>query len=387
MRSRRVISAFLVAAGTGLVSLAIGLRVDPTRAWFAYLDAWLFGTSIAVGALLFTMTGHAAKAGWMVITRRPMESVAATLPLFALLFVPLAFGLDHVYPWTRHGALDAALAHALDHKRVWLSKPFFVARTAVYFLVFCLVAARLRAWSTENDSRPDLALVRKMRRLSGGGLPLVGLTLTWASFDWSMSLQPDWYSTMFGFYFFAGSYVGAIALACVLLRLAPSRGPQAIPVSPDHAQALGRVLFAMIVFWAYISFGQFLIYWMGDIPDEVSYFARRTAGTWTAVTYVIVFGHFVVPFFLLLNRRLKRHSDVLAVVGGWIFAMHFVDVYWQVLPVHDEAGARPHWLDLGAILFVGGLSCAWIVRRYGTAAPLPLHVPELHEGLDYEAAV
>ena len=323
----------------------------------------------------------------MVITRRPMESVAATLPLFALLFVPLAFGLDHIYPWTRHGGVAASLAHALDHKRVWLSKPFFVARTAVYFLVFCVVAARLRAWSTVNDSRPDLALVRKMRRLSGGGLPLVGLTLTWASFDWSMSLQPDWYSTMFGFYFFAGSYVGAIALACVLLRLTPSQGPQAIRVSPDHAQALGRVLFAMIVFWAYISFGQFLIYWIGDIPDEVSYFAHRTAGTWTAVTYVIVFGHFVFPFFLLLNRRLKRHSDVLAVVGAWIFVMHFVDVYWQVMPVHDEAGARPHWLDLGAVLFVGGLSCAWIVRRYGTAAPLPLHVPELPEGLDYEAAV
>ncbi len=387
MSSRRVVSASLFAAGGGLVSLAIGLRLDPTRAWFAYLDAWLFGTSIAVGALLFTMTGHAAKAGWMVITRRPMESVAATLPLFALLFVPLAFGLDHIYPWTRHGGVAASLAHALDHKRVWLSKPFFVARTAVYFLVFCVVAARLRAWSTVNDSRPDLALVRKMRRLSGGGLPLVGLTLTWASFDWSMSLQPDWYSTMFGFYFFAGSYVGAIALACVLLRLTPSQGPQAIRVSPDHAQALGRVLFAMIVFWAYISFGQFLIYWIGDIPDEVSYFAHRTAGTWTAVTYVIVFGHFVFPFFLLLNRRLKRHSDVLAVVGAWIFVMHFVDVYWQVMPVHDEAGARPHWLDLGAVLFVGGLSCAWIVRRYGTAAPLPLHVPELPEGLDYEAAV
>ena len=136
--SRRLVATSLCLAAAGLAALVVGLRIDPTRAWFAYLDAWLFGTSIAVGALLLTMTGHAAKAGWMVITRRPMESVAATLPLFALLFVPLAFGLDHVYPWAGHGAPDVALAHALDHKRVWLSKPFFVARTAVYFLVFCV---------------------------------------------------------------------------------------------------------------------------------------------------------------------------------------------------------------------------------------------------------
>ncbi len=390
MTSRRTVATSLFLAAAGLAALVVGLRIDPTRAWFAYLDAWLFGTSIAVGALIVTMTGHAAKAGWMVITRRPMESVAATLPLFALLFVPLAFGLDHIYAWAGQGATDVAIAHALDHKRLWLSKPFFVARTAAYFLVFCVIGALLRAWSLENDVRPSLALVRRMRRLSGGGLPLVALALTWASFDWSMSLQPDWYSTMFGFYFFAGSYVGAIALACVMLPLARLKRPagsRASAPSPDHAQALGRLLFAMVVFWAYISFGQLLVYWIGDIPDEVSYFVRRTTGTWTAVTYVIVFGHFVVPFFVLLNRRLKRHPDVLAVAGGWVFVMQFVDVYWQVMPVHDQAGARPHWLDLGAVLFVGGLSCAWIVRRYGTAAPLPLHVPELPEGLDYEAAV
>lgn len=386
MKARTLVVSSLGLAGAGLATLAVGLRTDATRAWFAYLDAWLFGTSIAVGALLVTMTGHATKASWMVITRRPMKSVAATLPLLALLFVPLAFGLDRVYPWADHGATGAAVAHALDHKRVWLSKPFFVVRTALYFLVFCVTAALLRGWSTENDARHRPELVRRMRRLSGGGLPLVVLTLTWASFDWSMSLQPDWYSTIFGLYFIAGAYVGAIALACVMLPLV-SPGQSHAAFSPDLAQALGRVLFAMVVFWAYISFDQLLIYWIGDIPDEVSYFGRRTAGSWTAVTYVIVLGHFVIPFFVLLNRRLKRHRAVLAAVGAWVFVMQFVDVYWQVLPVHDQAGARPHWLDLGAALFVGGLSCAWIVRRYGTAAPLPLHVPELAEGLGYEAAV
>jgi hypothetical protein len=226
-----------------------------------------------------------------------------------------------------------------------------------------------------------------MRRLSGGGLPLVALTLTWASFDWSMSLQPEWYSTMFGFYFFAGSYVGAIALVCVMLRVTRPRRPAPSRLSPDHAQALGRVLFAMVVFWAYIAFGQLLVIWMADIPEEATYFLARTRGSWSLVTYVLVIGHFVLPFFLLLNRRLKRHPGFLAAIGAWVFAMHFVDVYWQVLPVHDASGVHPHWLDVGAVLFVGGLACAWIARRYSTAAPLPRHVPELAEGLDYEAAV
>lgn len=387
MSARRILFASLLLAAAGLATLVVGLWVDPDRAWFAYLDAWLFGTSLAIGSLLVTMIGHASKASWMVMTRRPMESVAATLPLFALLFVPIAFGLERIYPWAARAVPGVALDPALEHKRVWLSGPFFVARTGVYFLVFCLVAGLLRAWSRENDVRPRFALVRRMRRLSGGGLPLVGLTLTWASFDWSMSLQPRWYSTMFGFYFFAGSFVGAIALACVMMTVTRPRRSATVRLSPDHSQALGRVLFAMIVFWAYISFGQLIVYWMGDIPEEVSFFLRRTTGSWTALTYVLVFGHFIVPFFALLNRRLKRHPAVLAVAGGWILAMHFLDVYWQVLPVHDEAGVRPHWLDLGAILFVGGVSCALVVRRYGAAPPLPLHVPELAEGLDYEAAV
>jgi hypothetical protein len=383
MNARRVVRIALPLAGVGLALLVVGLAVDPARAWFAYLVAWIFGTTLAVGALLLTMTGQAAKAGWMVILRRPMEAVAETLPVFAVLFLPLAFGLDRIYPWAGHAA-DAVVAQAIGHKRLWLSRPFFVARTGVYFAVFCVVARLLRSWSRENDVRPSAALVRRMRRLGGGGLPLVGLALTWASFDWSMSLQPDWSSTMFGFYFFAGAYVGAIALACVLVDTLGIR--RDIP-TPDQSQALGRLLFAMIVFWAYVSFGQLLIYWMGDIPDEVSYFARRTEGSWAAVTYVIVFGHFVVPFFVLLNRRLKRRARALAFAGGWILAMHFVDVYWQVLPVHDVAGVRPHWLDLAALLFVGGSSAAWGARAFAGAPSLPANVPELADGLRYEAAI
>jgi hypothetical protein len=382
----RFTKAALGAAAVGLALLVVGLLVDPTRAWFAYLAAWIFGTTLAAGALLVTMVGQAAKAGWMVVVRRPMEAVASALPLFALLFVPLVFALDRVYPWAAHPG-DAGFEPLAGHKALWLSRPFFVGRTLVYFAALGGVAALLRAWSRRNDVRPSAALVQRMRRLGGGGLPLVGLVLSWASFDWSMSLQPEWSSTMFGVYFFAGAFVGAIALACVVTSLARVDGPDGPLPTPDHAQALGRLLFAMTIFWAYVSFGQLIVYWMGDVPDEVSFFLRRTTGSWTVVTYGLVFGHFVLPFFVLLNRRLKRRMGLLRLAGGWILAMHFVDVYWQVLPVHDAEGVRPHWLDLAALLFVAGAASAWVARAYRAAPPLPANVPELADGLAYEAAL
>jgi hypothetical protein len=279
------------------------------------------------------------------------------------------------------------MGRAIEHKRGYLNEPFFIARSFFYLVELVVIGALLRLWSKANDKAPSVRLVHRMRALSGGALPLVGLTLTWASFDWTMSLEPDWYSTIFGLYYFSGAFVGAIALVCVLLHLARMRAVPAPPITPDHAQALGRVLFAMIIFWAYMAFSQLLIYWIGDIPDEVTYYGRRITGTWSDITYLLVCGMLVGPFFALLNRHWKRRTEYLASIGAWLFLMHFVDVYWMVMPVHDDAGVRPHWLDGGAILFVGGLSSAWIVRRYLDAAPLPLHDPELAEGIHYEAAV
>ncbi len=385
---RATIVGALALAAVGLVLLIIGLLVEPRRAWFSYLDVWTFGTSICIGALILLMVGHAAKASWMVVTRRLSEAVVDAFPLFLVLFIPLAFGLAEIYPWAEPaGRLDPAMRHVVEHKARYLNRPFFITRSVLYLVEFVAIGALLRAWSKANDQRPRLELVRRMRRLSGGALPLVSLTLTWASFDWTMSLQPDWYSTIYGLYFFAGSFVGAIGLVCLMLQLSRLRQVPQLRVTGDHAQAIGRLLFAMIIFWAYMAFSQLLIYWIANIPKETAFFALRTTGSWNAITYLLVFGHFIVPFFGLLNRKWKRHVDYVASVGTWALFMHFVDMYWLVMPVNDRYGVRPHWLDLGAILFVGGLSCAWIVHRYFTAAAIPRHVPELAEGLNYEAAV
>jgi hypothetical protein len=384
---RRVIVGSLALAGVGLVLCVAGLFVDAHRAFLSYLDVWTFGASICTGALLLLMVGHAAKAGWMVVTRRLSEAVVGALPLYLVLFVPLAFGLRYVYPWAEAPALlDPLVRRAVEHKRGYLNPPFFVGRTVFYFAVFIAVGLLLRAWSTANDRDPSIARVRRLRRLSGGALPLVGLTLTWASFDWTMSLEPEWSSTIFGLYFFAGSFAAAVGLVAVMLHGSRLLSTPRLRVTPDHAHALGRVLFAMVCFWAYMAFSQLLIQWIGNLPDEVGFYLRRWRGSWTAVTILLGVGHFVAPFFLLLNRRLKRRTEYVASLGAWMVLMHFVDVYWLVMPARESAGVRPHWLDLAAILFVGGLSSAWIVQRYLAAAPLPKYAPELAGGLNYEAS-
>ncbi len=378
----------LVVAAVGLSLLIVGLFVDRDRALFSYLDAWTFGTTVSLGALLLLMTGHAAKSDWMVVTRRPTEAIVCTLPLFVALFVPIVLGLAHVYPWAMaDAARPPALARAIAHTQHYLNPPFFILRTVLYFAIFASVGLLLRSWSTANDRAPDARLVQRMRRLSAGALPPVAIALTWASFDWTMSLEPDWYSTIFGLYYFAGSFLAAVALVAVILPVAHDRRGPISFFTPDHAQAVGRVLFAMVIFWAYMAFSQLLIYWIGDLPVEISYYRLRTTGSWSAVTALLVFGHFFFPFFALLSRRMKRQAGYLGWMAAWLFVMHFVDVYWMIMPVHDPAGVRPHWLDLAAAMFIGGLSSASIVRSYARVSPLPAHVPELADGLDYEAAL
>ena len=388
MTPKRIVAVSVGVALVGLAILGRGFWTDPRRAWAAYLHAWTFGATVCVGALFLLMIGHAAKASWMIVTRRLTESVVDALPLYLLLFLPICVVLGTVYPWAApEETWSPALRAAVEDKRGYLNTPFFIVRTLAYFAVFVAVGSLLRAWSKENDEAPRASLVRRMRGLSGAALPVASLAFTGAAFDWTMSLEPDWSSTIFGLYYFAGGFAGAIALVSVLLGVSALRGPSRVHITPDHAQALGRLLFAMVIFWAYMAFSQLLIYWIADIPEEVSYYLHRTTGGWSAVTVLLVCGMFIAPFFALLNRHWKRRPGYLAAVGAWVFVMHYVDVFWMVVPAYGPVGFRLRSFDLGSILFVGGASCAWMAHRYFGAAPLPRHLPNLSEGLDYEAAL
>jgi hypothetical protein len=386
---RRLVAGSLYVAVGGAAIFGVELYVDPVRACYAYLVAWSFGVSVCIGALLMLMTDHASKGDWMVVTRRSTEAIVAALPLFLVLFVPIALVARRIYPWARPlDELPADLAADVARKHGYLNVPFFVVRSVFYLLVFAAIGGRLRAWSISNDAVPRADLVQRMRKLSGGALPVVALVVTWAAFDWTMSLEPRWTSTIYGLYFFAGSFLAAIAVITILSALVRPVLRTPFPFTGDHAQAAGRLLLAMTCFWAYMAFSQLLIYWIANIPEEISYYALRTTGSWNAVTYFLVFGHFVIPFFALLNRHWKRDPRYLGAVGGWMIFMHLVDVYWLIMPVHDPNGvASDFWLDAGAVIFVVGISAAWVLARWSRTRPLPRHVPGLAEGIRYEAAL
>jgi hypothetical protein len=344
----------VVLAVPGLLLFALGLLLDARQALLSYLAAYATGLSIVLGALILVMTCNITGARWFDAFRRPAEAIAASSPLFAVLFLPLAFGLSRVYPWAPAAAGD---------RRVWLNEPSFLIRAAIYFAVWIAAGLLLRRWSLRPGAGARGRVDSRSRALSAGGLPAVAFTFSFAAFDWLMSLSPAWFSTIYGVYVFAGGFLAALA---VLALLEPGRAPRA-----DNYQKLGNLLLTFTVFWAYIAFSQFLIIWIADVPQEVAWYAPRVRGSWGALALVVLAGQFALPFLVLLLRRVKRSPGTLAKVGAWLLVMHYLDVYWLVLPQLDPGGVRPHWLDLAALCAIGGCTMAYAAWLLGRAALVP----------------
>jgi hypothetical protein len=380
----RLLRGSFALAVLGTAGLVIGAFVDREHLFHAYLTAYAFAVSVAGGALIFLMIGHAMNAGWPVVVRRLTETIVASLPLLALLFVPLLFGLHTLYPWTRPETLsDEATRRLVLARRPYLDVPFFLVRAAIYLGVWAMIGTLLRRWSLARDADPAADVNARMRALSAGALPAVGVTLSFAGFDWLMSLTPDWFSTMYPVYWFAGGFVAALALL-VLLTFAAQEEGYLPEISLAHYHALGRMLLAFVIFWAYAAYFQFFLIWIANRPDEVGFFADRARGPWLVVTVVLILAQFVAPFFALLSYRLKHRPQQLAFVAAWILVAHYLDVHWLVMPA-----ARPrapyHWLDLAAMLAVGGACTAFSMTRLRGRAILPIHDPTLARAIRYQS--
>jgi hypothetical protein len=374
----------IAATVLGALLLSIGVAIDPRQAFFSYLAAWVFAASVGVGALLWVQMAHALNAGWMVVLRRRAEDLLAAFPVLAVLFLPILLGLRTLYPWARpEGDWSEPVRAAVLPKLAWLNAPFFTVRAFVYLGAWTLVAELLRRYSREQDRSPSVTLVTKLRTVAAATLPLVAFALTFASFDWLMSLDPTWSSSVFGIYLFGGGFGGAVGLLCfVAFGPLPSRVEAA---TREHSHALGRILLTFVIFWAYIAFSQFLLVWIADLPNEVGWVKLRTTGSWGRVAALLGLVHFLLPFFLLLSRGLKRRPRALAWMGAWLFAAHYVDIYWVVLP-NLHAGFRPHWLDLASLLVVCGASTVLVLLRSRREPEMPLRDPRLAGGLVYEAS-
>ncbi len=365
-----------IAIGIGAAALLVCALLgfaDPTQLLRSYLTAYLFWVGGALGCLALLMIQHVTGGAWGVAIRRLLESGARTLPVMAILFIPIALGLDRLYEWAQpeHVAHDPLL----QRKALYLNVPFFLGRAALYFLAWTLAARALSRWSLRQDESFDPAPSARLELLSRGGLVVLGLTMTFASIDWAMSLEPHWFSTIYGVLFMGGSTLTAFALVIPVAALLATHPPTAGRITTDQLSDLGKLLLAFVMLWAYFNLSQFLIIWSANLPEEITWYLARTRGGWQWVALAIVAFHFALPFVLLLSRRLKRRASSIATVALVLIVMRFIDVFWLIAPAWEPSRLTLHLLDVAAVLAVGGVWVWLFVRQLEGRPLLPLRDP------------
>jgi hypothetical protein len=349
-----------------------------------YLVSFAFFLSISLGALFFVLLQHCTRAGWSVVVRRVAEAVAANVWLMAILAVPVILGMHRLYHWADAGA--AAHDPLLASKTGFLNPTFFVIRLVIYFAIWGVMASFLHRTSVAQDVSGDPALTLRMERLSAPGMVLFALSLNFAAFDLLMSLDPHWYSTIFGVYYFAASVVGFLAVMPKILYAIQARGILKNAVTVEHYHDVGKLLFAFIVFWAYIAFSQYMLIWYGNLPEETEWFLKRQTGEWTTVSLILIFGHFLIPFLLLVSRMIKRRPLLLAITGSYVALMCWIDIYWLVIPEFSPGVARFGLLDVLCALGMGGLYSGAVVLRLKKHSVIAEKDPRLEESLLFESA-
>jgi Ni/Fe-hydrogenase subunit HybB-like protein len=297
-----------------------------------------------------------------------------TIPLLFVLMLPLLIGLKDLYIWARPDVVQADAI--LQHKSAYLNIPFFLARTAVYFVIWGLFAYFLSKLSAEQDRTGEPRIKRKLEVISGPGLAVMGLTITFSAVDWVMSLDPHWFSTLFGFIFMVGNVLTALAVMICALAYLRDREPLQGLLKPSHFHDLGNLLMAFVILWAYMALSQYLIIWSGNLPEEITWYIDRTATGWVVVGIILVVFHFAVPFLVLLSRQTKRSVESLVRVAVLLLVMRLIDLLWTVAPSLHHGQFHISWMDFAAPVGIGGLWLAAFVRALKEQPLLPLRDPQ-----------
>ncbi len=388
--------AAVVGIGAAVLLWLVSGQAEPL--FRGYVHNLAYFASLALGALFFVNLQHLTRAGWSVVVRRIAENITTAFPILAVATVPLVVALlldwnvvHQVYPWT-----DRELVAAdplLSGKAGYLNVPFFVIRLAVYFGIWIGLASFFRGHSIEQDASGDPALTTRMQALSAPAMFAFALTTTFFAFDLLMSLDPHWYSTIFGVYFFAGGNLGAFALMIVTISLLQSAGRITRSVLIDHYHDLGKLLFAFVVFWAYIGYSQYMLIWYGNLPEETGWYIIRQQKAWLWLSLLLLFGHFMLPFAYLIWRRSKRLKQALVLGAVWLLVVHWLDAMWLVLPHNAGHEGSLHAAQPGPIDFaqsvalwigLGGLCVWWVAGRMAQASLVPTRDPRMAESLAFE---
>jgi hypothetical protein len=371
----------LLVAGAFLPTLGGGID----QFFRSYLVGYIFWIGVTLGCLGLLMLQHLTGGAWGLSIRRVLEAGTRVLPLMLLLFLPIAiFGLSHLYEWMNISEVrEEGVRRILNAKRPYLNPTFFLIRAALYFAIWMGLMFLLNKWSAEQDRTAERQYSRKMQFISGPGIILFVLTVTFASTDWVMSLNPEWFSTIYGLLYVAGWVLSAFSLVIAVMVYLATRKPLEGVVQAPHFHDLGKLLLAFVMLWAYFSFSQFLIIWSGNIPEETKWYLHRLRGGWGWVGIGLVLLHFALPFVLLLSRDLKRNARRLATIAGLIFLMRLIDTFWLIEPEFNRAHFRFSWMDLVAPVAFGGLWLSFFGWQLSLRPLLPFNDPNFEEAIEH----
>ena len=371
--------SLIVGVIAAIVCVAGGF-FDPEQFYRSYIWCYMFFIGVPLGCTALLMLQYLTGGAWGMIIRRPCEAASRTIPLLLVLFVPIVLGMSHLYQWS-HPEIVAHDA-VLQHKQVYLNVPFFLIRAGLYFVGWMLVAHLLYKWSGDQD-RGDARASGRLAAISGPGLIFYGFSVTFMAVDWILSINPHWFSTIFGLLFIAGEALSALAfLICVLVILS-SRRPMDEVLTHRHMHDVGKLMLAFVMVWAYFSFSQLLVIWSGNLPEEIPWYLNRFGGGWQYIGVALVLFHFALPFALLLSRDLKRNFNLLRNVAVGILIIRFVDLYWMVAPDFHKMHFTVSWMDVVMPFALGGIWLAAFLWQLQQRPLMPVGDSHLEEALEH----
>jgi hypothetical protein len=377
-------NVLVFAALLGIIGCIAGYITNPARLFESYTVAFAFTSMIGLGAFFFVMVQFLTGSAWSVTMRRIMENVMITLPMGLILFIPVALGLRDIYPWMNQQLMQSDAALRL--KGNYLTHDPFIIRTVIYFLLWSLWAGSIYRQSTKQDTEHSIQQMHIASRWSAPGLFLAVVVGTLASFDWLMSLEPKWYSTIFGLVMLSGgalSFFSVVTLVCLAFRRA---GILKHTITLEHYHDLGKWLFAMTAFYTYVAFSQYFLIWYANLPEETVWYRHRMVGAWLPVSLAMPFLRFLIPFFVLLCRGAKRSLTVIAFISIWSLAVEYIDLYWIVMPTYFKNGPQPHWLDLATLVTTVSICGLVFWSRFRAHKMVPVGDLRFEQSLHFENA-
>jgi hypothetical protein len=367
-----------VIAFVALALCGAGAAIDPKQFSFSWLFAFGFFFTLCAGCFFWTIVHYATDAEWTVVVRRQLENIAVLFAVLAILFIPILLLRHHLYEWMNIAPGKEA---KLDSKRAYLNLNFFILRAAFFLGFFIIASQLLRRFSVRQDKDGNPQFTIRLRKVAFASLPLFALCLTFGAFDWLMSLNYRWFSTMFGVYIFAGAAGSSMALLVLVIAALQRAGYLKNVVTLEHYHIMGKWMFAFCVFWAYIGFGQYMLIWYANMPEETQYYLTRNTESWWNLSMLLVIGRFFGPFAILLLRSIKKHPRQLCYVAAWILLMQMLDIYLVVLPALHGTGVHVSLWDFAALIAIGATLAFAYLRIVGKTSLFPVRDPRLVESL------